>query len=170
MTDGVAPTQRKDNARTPDSGVLVMAIGLAVMAAVVLWMVFTAPKVATYARIGPQAVPAIVGWCLAALSVATFVEAFRVGKVQREPIHWGPMLWIVGGLAAQLFTLKMAGFSIATGLLFAATAKAFGRGPIWLTAPFGFVLSFVIYAVFAKGLKLSLPAGPVERFIFQLLG
>ena len=37
----------------------------------------------------------------------------------------------------QLLLLKTAGFSIATGLLFAFTAKGFGRGPLWLTIPVG---------------------------------
>jgi putative tricarboxylic transport membrane protein len=75
------------------------------------------------------------------------------------------MVWIVGGLAAQMLLLKVAGFSIATGLLFAATARAFGRGPLWLTIPVGIVLAFVIWVIFARGLQLSLPAGPLERLI-----
>jgi len=73
------------------------------------------------------------------------------------------MLWIVGGLAVQLLTMKTLGFSIATGLLFAATAKGFGRGPLWQTVPIGIVFCFVLWIVFAKGLQLSLPAGPIER-------
>jgi putative tricarboxylic transport membrane protein len=75
------------------------------------------------------------------------------------------VLWIVGGLLAQMILLKPVGFSIGTGLLFAATARGFGRGPLWKTIPIGIVLSLAIWVLFAKGLQLSLPAGPIERLI-----
>jgi putative tricarboxylic transport membrane protein len=48
-------------------------------------------------------------------------------------------------------------------LLFAATAKGMGRGPLWMTVPIGVVLALVIWLVFAGVLQLSLPAGPLER-------
>ena len=72
------------------------------------------------------------------------------------------MVWIVGGLVAQMRCFRYAGFSIATGVVFAATAKAFGRGPLWFTYPVGVVLSLAIWLVFAKGLQLVLPAGPLR--------
>jgi putative tricarboxylic transport membrane protein len=62
-----------------------------------------------------------------------------------------------------MLTMKSVGFSIATGLLFAATAKGFGRGPLWFTVPVGIVFSFIVWFIFAKGLQLSLPAGPLEK-------
>jgi putative tricarboxylic transport membrane protein len=62
----------------------------------------------------------------------------------------------------QMLLLKPAGFSIATGLLFAATARGFGRGPLWLTVPAGVVFALLVWIVFAKGLSLNLPAGPLE--------
>ena len=73
------------------------------------------------------------------------------------------MAWIVGGLAVQMLTMKTVGFSIATGLLFAAAAKGFGKGPLWQTVPIGIVFSFAVWLVFAKGLQLTLPAGPGVR-------
>jgi putative tricarboxylic transport membrane protein len=73
------------------------------------------------------------------------------------------MLWLIGGLAVQLLTMKTLGFSIATGLLFAAAARGFGRGPLWITIPVGIVFSLVVWVIFAKGLQLSLPAGPLEK-------
>ena len=64
---------------------------------------------------------------------------------------------------ATLTIDETAGFSIATGLLFAATAKGFGRGPLWKTVPIGIVVSLVIWLIFTLLLKLSLPAGPLEQ-------
>jgi len=37
------------------------------------------------------------------------------------------VLWIVGGLLAQIALIKLTGFSIATGVLFAMTARGMGR-------------------------------------------
>ena len=76
------------------------------------------------------------------------------------------MLWIIGGLVLQMLLLKTAGFSIATGLLFAFAARGFGRGPLWFTIPLGIVISFVIWLIFAGLLQLRLPAGPLERLVF----
>ena len=66
----------------------------------------------------------------------------------------------------QLLLLKAAGFSIATGLLFAFTARGFGRGPLWLTIPIGVVFALFVWFIFSRVLMLSLPAGPLERLIF----
>jgi putative tricarboxylic transport membrane protein len=84
---------------------------------------------------------------------------------EREEQQIQPVVWIVGGLVAQMLLLHITGFAIATGLLFAATARGFGKGPLWMTVPVGIVLSFIIWVIFAKGLQLSLPAGPLERLI-----
>jgi putative tricarboxylic transport membrane protein len=75
------------------------------------------------------------------------------------------MLWIVAGLAAQMLLLKTAGFSIATGVLFALAARGFGRGPLWMTLPIGIAFAFVVWLIFARLLQLSLPVGPLERLV-----
>lgn len=61
--------------------------------------------------------------------------------------------------------LRVAGFSIATGVLFALTAQAFGYGRLWKSLPIGIAFAFLIYLVFARGLQLSLPAGLLESLL-----
>ena len=57
------------------------------------------------------------------------------------------------------------GFILATTILFAATATAFGRRAFLADLAIGFVLALVVYLMFDKLLSLSLPAGPLERLL-----
>ncbi|MBL8579841.1 MAG: tripartite tricarboxylate transporter TctB family protein [Mesorhizobium sp.] len=151
--------------RRPDRAALVVA-GL--LAAVAIWIAYSMTGLGArgaYARVGPTTFPYVIAGVLFLLAVWTVVEAVRGDFPEREPQDWPPVLWIVGGLVAQMLLLKVVGFSIATGLLFAATARGFGRGPLWMTVPIGIVLSLAIWFLFAVGLQLSLPAGPLERLI-----
>lgn len=151
--------------RRPDRAAFVIAAGLALAAAVMAWSTSRMGGAAGYARIGPTTFPYLIAGGLFLLAVWTAVEAWRGAFPEREPRNVPPVLWIAGGLLAQMLLLKPLGFSVATGLLFAATARGFGRGPLWLTVPLGIVLSFAIWVIFAKGLTLSLPGGPLERLI-----
>ena len=161
MSEGDQPRQE----RRPDRAALVIAAVLAVIAIVIAWSTATMGGAASYARIGPTTFPYVIAAGLFVLSIFTVFAALRGDFPVREEQNIGPMAWIVGGLVAQMLLLKIAGFSIATGLLFAATARGFGKGPLWMTIPIGVVLAFVIWVIFAKGLQLSLPAGPIERLI-----
>jgi putative tricarboxylic transport membrane protein len=156
-------TDNPEAKRRPDWAALVIAAALAVVAAVIAWSTASHGAGGNYARVGPTTFPYFIAAAFLGLAIWTAFEAFRGDFPQREHQEISPILWIVGGLAAQMLLLKVAGFSIATGLLFAATARAFGRGPLWQTIPIGIVLSLVIWIIFAKGLQLSLPAGPLEQ-------
>jgi putative tricarboxylic transport membrane protein len=149
--------------RRPDRAALVIAAILAVVAVVIAWSTASQGAGANYARVGPTTFPYFIAAVFFGLSIWTAFEAVRGDFPEREHQEISPILWIVGGLVAQMLLLKVAGFAIATGLLFAATARAFGRGPLWQTIPIGLVLSFIIWIIFAKGLQLSLPAGPLEQ-------
>jgi putative tricarboxylic transport membrane protein len=151
--------------RRPDRAALVVAALLAALAALIFWQTRGMPVAALYARVGPTTLPYVVAACLAALAVGTAISAWRGGFPEREHDRAGPMLWIVAGLAAQMLLLKTAGFSIATGVLFALAARGFGRGPLWMTLPIGIAFAFVVWLIFARLLQLSLPVGPLERLV-----
>ncbi|RUM96502.1 tripartite tricarboxylate transporter TctB family protein [Pseudaminobacter arsenicus] len=151
--------------RRPDRAALVIAAALAGMGVLIAWSTHSMGGAGSYSRIGPTAFPYAIAAVFLILAVWTVFAALRNDFPEREPQKFGPVIWIVGGLAAQMLLLNIVGFSIATGLLFAATARGFGRGPLWLTIPIGIVLSFAVWFVFSKGLQLTLPAGPLERLI-----
>ena len=135
------------------------------IAAVIIWQTSMMRVPPIQAKVGPQVFPYVIAGGLVLLSIGTALSAWRGQFPAREKDNYGPMLWIIGGLVAQMLLLGWAGFSIATAVLFAFTAKAFGRGPLWQTIPIGFVLAFAIWFVFSHGLQLSLPTGPIERLI-----
>jgi putative tricarboxylic transport membrane protein len=144
---------------------MVIGVGLIALGAVVAWDAFSIRAGAGgYAFIGPRAFPYGIAFGLAVLGILTIVQAVK--ELPERPVeHFGPVLWIVGGLVAQAALLALvpaAGFSLATACVFAATAKAFGRGPLWVTYPLGVVMSLLIWLAFSFGLKLVLPTGFIE--------
>ena len=152
-------------ARRPDGAALVIALVLAAIAAVIIWQTSQMRVPPIQARVGPQVFPYAIAGGLVLLSIGTVISALRGSFPAREKDNYGPMLWIIGGLIGQMLLLGWAGFSIGTAVLFAFTAKGFGRGPLWQTIPIGFVLAFAIWFIFSRGLQLTLPAGPIERLI-----
>jgi putative tricarboxylic transport membrane protein len=164
MSQGSSPSQ--PTKRRPDWAAFAIAVFLVAIAAVIFWDSARLASVTGYSPVGPATVPYAIGACLIGLAIWTAVEAWRSEFPTREKQEMGPVFWVIAGLAAQMLLLKIAGFSIATGLLFAFTARAFGRRKLWYSIPIGIVFSFVIWVIFAQLLQLSLPAGPLERLFF----
>ena len=152
--------------RRPDRAALAAAAFLATLGAIILWDVSHLNAVLNYSPVGPTSVPYAVAIGLIVLAAWTVLEAFHGDFPEREPQQIGPVLCIVGGLAGQMLLLDTAGFSIATGVLFAATAYAFGRRKLWISLPFGILFSLAVWIVFARQLQLSMPAGPLESLFF----
>jgi putative tricarboxylic transport membrane protein len=151
--------------RRPDWAALGVGVFLIVVAAIVAYDAATLRSgAATYARIGPAAFPYGIAAGLGALGIATAVTAFRHAPPPRDTIELAPVLWILAGLVIQIALLPIAGFSIASGAVFAFTARAFGRGPLAVTYAIGAVAALAIWLAFAMGLKLVLPGGPLERW------
>lgn len=163
MSKGGSPSHA---ARRPDWAALCIAVALVIIAGVIFWDVSKLPDFGGYSKIGPATVPHAIAWCLIGLAVWTVVAAFRGDFPKAEKQEFGPVFWIVAGLILQMLFLNLLGFSIATGILFAMTARGFGKRQIWYSLPIGIVLSFSVWIIFSKFLKLSLPAGPFERLFF----
>lgn len=166
MSEGNVPIAER---RRPDWAALVIAAGLFVLAALIAWDVQRLADVASYARVGPQTVPYAIAAGLAGLGLWTIVEAWRGDFPEREPQEARPVLWIVAGLLAQLVLLRIAGFSVATGVLFGLVAYGLGRKPLWIGIPAGIIFAFVVWVIFSRFLQLSLPAGPPEAAFVSLL-
>ena len=150
---------------TADRAGIVIAFLLVALAAVVAWDAYNIPTGAgAFARVGPRAFPFGIAAGLTALGIATFFQALK-DTPERPRERLGPMLWIVGGLLVQIALLPVAGFSLATGAVFAGTARAFGRGPVLLVYLIGVAISLIIWLAFSRGLRLVLPSGLLESFL-----
>ena len=153
--------------RRPRTAALLIASGMVVLAGVMLWDSARLADLGGYSGVGPASMPRLVAIGLLILAGWTAVEGMRHRFPQADPQRVAPVIWVVAGLALQLLTLKIAGFSIATGLLFAFTARAFGKRTLALTIPLGIVLAFLIWLVFSQLLSLSLPAGWLETWVLS---
>jgi putative tricarboxylic transport membrane protein len=120
------------------------------------------------AAVGPAFFPLIIAFGLAANAAALFRQALR-GKLATE--QWlkhdaAPVLIVLAGLVIQMALLTTAGWIVATTLLFAIVAWAFGSRQIVLNLLIGFVLSAASFYIFNEMLGLSLPQGwIVETFM-----
>ena len=153
----------------PDWASLIVAGVLLILGVVVAWDASRLGGATQYARIGPQTVPYVIAICLAGLSIWTAFESVHGDFPERDHQEAMPVMWVVAGLLLQLITIRFIGFSIATGLLFGLVARGFGERRLWISIPFGIVLSLIVWVIFARGLSLTLPHGPVEDALTNLL-
>lgn len=163
----IEPMAQANKQRRPDWAALVIAAGLLALALLVAWDASRLGSGGAYARIGPQTIPYAIAVCLAGLAVWTVIAAYRHDFPEREPQDIAPVLWIVGGLIAQMALIKFTGFSIATGILFAMTARGMGKVSLPLALLIGILISAFVWFLFARVLQLTLPAGPPERLLLD---
>lgn len=120
------------------------------------------------ATVGPAFFPLLVALGLAGNAAALFWQTLR-GRVSAD--QWlkhdmAPMLIVLAGLVLQMALLTTAGWIVATTLLFATVARAFGSRRIVLDLLIGFLLSAASFYMFNEVLGLSLPQGwIVETFM-----
>jgi putative tricarboxylic transport membrane protein len=107
---------------------------------------------------------------IAVLGVLTVIMAWRGKFEAREPLNYGGVLWLSGGVIAEIIMLYSGtGFIPGSAVLFACAARAFGQTTLLLNLGVGLVMSTVLFLLFRYGLGLSLPSGPVERIIDLLI-
>jgi putative tricarboxylic transport membrane protein len=153
-------------ARKPlDRAAVGVGLFLLALAGVAAWDASRLTLTSTYGM-GPEAMPYLIAGGLAALALGHFVVAVRSALPEREPFDLGAVGWIAAGLAALIAVIGLGGgFILAMMLLFAATARAFGRTAIATDLLIGFGLGVLAYLMFSKLLTLSLPQGPLEALL-----
>ena len=145
------------------------AVGLAVLtlAAVVGWQTTAIPTHAVYAQVGPKAIPWIATAMLAVLGALLTLWGVRGGWAHDEhgpPRLWGG-LWLLLGLALNATLIGVAGFIIASTVLFVCTALAFGSRSVLRDAAIGFTLALIAYVGFDRVLGYRIGSGLIEGLL-----
>jgi putative tricarboxylic transport membrane protein len=146
-------------ARTP----LLVGIGLAALAAVTIWDASRATVLASYG-VGPTAMSYAVAALLGILALGHFRKAFATdGIAESQQTDLVAVGWVGLGLLGVLTATAMGGgFILGSTLLFALTARAFGRKNLIADLAIGLALGILIFLVFSNLLELTLPEGPLE--------
>lgn len=114
--------------------------------------------------IGADAASYLVAAFLAALAVGHLVASLFSPAHDPGPADWVGVSFIGLGLAGLIGAIGLGGgFVLGAALLFAFTARAFGRRAMLVDLAIGFALGLVIFLLFNKFLTLALPMGPLER-------
>ena len=143
----------------------VVGILLLLIAGVVAWDAASLTLATPYG-LGPHAVPYLVAGGLVILGGAHLFAAVRSAPAPLDLSDSMALAWIVGGLVALIATIWLGGgFIPATALLFAATARGFGRRALLADLAIGLAMGVVVYLAFTRLLTLSLPQGPLERLL-----
>src|SRR5262245_30885873 len=144
------------------------AVGLAVLilAAVVGWQTSLIPT-ATYAQVGPHVVPWFATAMLAVLGALLTLRGLRGGWEREDhgEFHLWGLAWLLSGLALNVALIGIAGFILASTVLFVCTAVAFGSRNVLRDASLGFALAFVCYVGFDRVLGYRIGSGLVERLL-----
>jgi putative tricarboxylic transport membrane protein len=129
-----------------------------------------------YARIGPNAAPAVVAVGLILLGIWLGYEALSGGWRDappgdphargEHPFHAGAFLWISAGLLSEVLLIHTAGFVLAQAVLFASVARGFGSAKLLRDVAAGLTLAIAVFLFFVKFLNVNLPAG----WLWPLLG
>jgi putative tricarboxylic transport membrane protein len=174
----------KGNSPRLDSGriaELVVAIGLTLIGAVVLWKTGDIRITPMNSRIGPRVIPYIVGSGLVVVGIWYVIEVLRgheatpTGGEDSEdvdptlPTDWGTIGIIAISLIAYLLLIERAGFIVASSVLFLGSASGMGSRKVPRDAVIAVVLSTAIYLIFTRGLSLDLPEGVIPLEMIALV-
>lgn len=145
------------------------AVGVAILvvAAVVGWQTTLIPTNAIYAQVGPKLIPWLATAMLAVLGVLLTLQGLRGGWEHEEHGEFNPiaLAWLLLGLFLNVTLIGVAGFIIASTLLFVCTALAFGSRNVARDAAIGFTMALVSYVGFDRVLGYKIGSGLIEGLL-----
>ncbi len=147
---------------------LFVALGVLVVAGVVLRQAFSLRGAQTRGIVGPEAVPFVVGAVLVVCAVLLAVDVLRGGRGEAEdgedvdlqhPADWRTVLGLLAAFGSNIVLIEPLGWVISGALMFAGCAFALGsRHPV-RDLGIAVALSLGTFYAFAIGLGVNLPAG-----------
>jgi putative tricarboxylic transport membrane protein len=153
------------SARAARAGEFVLALGLAALGAFILFETHTIAETTSYSGVGPRLFPYLIGFGLAACGVVLAWQALTGGwrNLPVDDDHampdWIALAIISAGIVLQMAIIGIAGFIIASAILFVLIARGYGSRRLLRDTLIALVLSTAVYLLFTKALGLNLPAG-----------
>ena len=153
--------------RTPAWGDTAVGVAVLALAAIVAWQTTLIPTNAVYAQVGPKVIPWIATAMLIVLGALLTLQGLRGGWEHEEhgEFNLSGLAWLLLGLALNAALIDVAGFIIASTLLFVCTALAFGSRSVARDAAIGFALAFVAYVGFDRVLGYKIGSGLIEGLL-----
>ncbi len=163
-------TGHEDAGRRPALGEALLAVATVAFGAAVVWQTTQIRITPAYAKVGPRAIPYLIGAGLVLIGLWLLVEALRGGGAVAAstdsedadpalPTDWRTVGLLAAALLAYLLLIEPAGFVLASTVLFAGAASAMGSRRPLRDLAFGLALAVALYLGFTRGLGLDLPAG-----------
>lgn len=159
----------------PNVGELLLAVAPIVFGALIVWQTTQIRLTPAYAKVGPRAIPYLVGGGLVLIGVWLALQAWREAPVSVStesedvdptlPTDWRCLGTLVLMLIAYLVLLEPAGFAIASTVLFAGAAAAMGSRRFARDIAIGVIVAVVLYVGFTRGLGLQLPPGVLQSVL-----
>ena len=150
------------------TGAIAVALGIVAVGLVVGYETTQISLSPAYSKVGPKAFPTMVSVGLVILGLALLWQAWS-GKWTAEeeddaqPTDWRALGWLGFGLAFNVALIGFLGFILASTVLFASVARAFGSQRPVRDLGIAFVFSAVCYLGFVKVLGINMGAGVLER-------
>jgi putative tricarboxylic transport membrane protein len=155
--------------RTAGRAELVVAALVAAVGVVVLVDALRIAVPATSNAVGPRFVPVVVGTLLVVVGGWLAVDVLRGGTGEPDagedvdlgrPSDWRTLALLTAAFGVHILLIRPAGWPVAGAVLFWGTAAALGSRAWLRDGAVSVALAVLVYLVFARGLGVSLPAGP----------
>ncbi|MQW00893.1 tripartite tricarboxylate transporter TctB family protein [Sinorhizobium medicae] len=149
--------------RIPNRPTAMIAVVLFAIAFITYWDASHMKVRATYGM-SASAASYFVAILFVVLAIGHLISAFKPSDIEVESADWMAVGWIGFALAGLIGSIWLGGgFIPGSTLLFALTARAFGRKALLVDLCLGAVIEVFVFLLFNKLLTLALPQGPLER-------
>jgi putative tricarboxylic transport membrane protein len=147
---------------------LALALGVLLLAVVVGWQTTKIGGGAIYAKVGPTVFPWMVSGMLAILGGFLVLHAVTGGWSHEEDpgdIDWPSLAWMTAALVSNVALIEIAGFIIASSIMYVFAARSFGSTAPMRDAAIGFTLALLSYVGFDRVLGYKIGSGLIESLI-----
>ena len=150
-------------------GELAIGIGVLALAGVILWQAGTVPS-PPYAQMGPRVALYIIGGGMGLLGCALAFTAATGRWRAEEDADAGPpdlraLAWLAAALVINILVIEKLGFIIASTIMFALVARAFGSMRLMRDGAIGLAIAVTAYLGFDKLLGIRIGAGILEGIL-----